>query len=109
MSSHGFVLQSDWYHQIQVPEVNSFPANVTRLSPPPFLSREPGTEANTDHDICPPSFMQLDYFHPSLVAHQQMAKSLWNSMLTPAARKKTYIDFTEPIVCPESTTRLYTN
>ena len=32
-----FILQFDWYHQIQVPEVDSFSDNVTRVSLP-FLS-----------------------------------------------------------------------
>jgi len=36
-SSRGFILHSDWYHQIQAPEVDSFPANVTRLSFPPIF------------------------------------------------------------------------
>ena len=30
----------------------------------------------------------LDCFHSSLLAHQDMAKGLWNNMLTPAAQKK---------------------
>ena len=54
-------------------------------------------------------YIQLDYFHPSLVGHQHMAKALWNSMLTPAASKKTYFNSTEPFVCPDSSTLLYTN
>ena len=53
--------------------------------------------------------IQLDYFHPSLIGHQHMAKALWNSMLTPAARKRTYSNADEPFVCPDSSTLLYTN
>ena len=57
----------------------------------------------------PPScIIQLDYFHPSLIGHQHMAKALWNSMLTPAANK-TYINADESFVCPDSSTLLYTN
>ena len=59
--------------------------------------------------LLPPHVYQLDYFHPSLVGHQHMAKALWNSMLTPAASKKTYFNSTEPFVCPDSSTLLYTN
>ena len=51
---------------------------------------------------------QLDCFHPSVLAHQNMAKALWNNMLTPAARKKTSFDFTETFVCPTNSTLLYT-
>ena len=53
----GFVLQSDWYHQSKAPEVDNFSHgcyqalssprfDVTRLSPPPVLRREPGDEAS---------------------------------------------------------------
>lgn len=63
-------------------------------------------KTNIRYDIFPPP--QLDYFHPSLVGHQHMAKALWNSMLTPAANK-TYINADEPFVCPDSSTLLYTN
>ena len=54
-------------------------------------------------------FSQLDCFHPSLIAHQNMAKALWNNMITPAAQKRDYFDYTEPFVCPTNTTFLYTN
>ena len=53
--------------------------------------------------------VQLDYFHPSLIGHQHMAKALWNSMLTPAASKKTSFNADEPFVCPDSSTLLYIN
>ncbi len=52
--------------------------------------------------------MQLDCFHPSLIAHQNIAKALWNNMITPTAQKRDYFDFTEPFVCPTNTTLLYT-
>ena len=52
---------------------------------------------------------QLDCFHPSLIAHQNMAKALWNNMITPAAQKRDYFDYTEPFVCPTNSTLLYTN
>ncbi|XP_064393239.1 phospholipase B1, membrane-associated-like isoform X3 [Halichondria panicea] len=51
----------------------------------------------------------LDCFHPSLLAHQHMAKGLWNNMLTPAAQKKTSLVWTDPFVCPTNNTLLYTN
>ena len=53
------------------------------------------SETNMHYDISPSScIMQLDYFHPSLVGHQHMAKGLWNSMLTPATNKTTYLNAT---------------
>lgn len=57
----------------------------------------------------PPPSPQLDCFHPSLIAHQNMAKALWNNMLTPAAKKRSSFDFAEPFVCPTNTTLLYTD
>lgn len=51
----------------------------------------------------------LDCFHPSLIAHQHLAKALWNNMLTPAAKKKDYFDWKEDFVCPTNTTLLYTD
>ena len=53
--------------------------------------------------------IQLDCFHPSLIAHQNMAKALWNNMITPAAQKRDYFDFTEAFVCPTNTTLLCTS
>ena len=52
--------------------------------------------------------LQLDCFHPSLLAHQNMAVGLWNNMITPSADKKTSFTFNEPIKCPINTTLLYT-
>ena len=41
MCTHSFILQSDWYRQSKVPEVDNF-----SLPPPPlFLRRELGDEA----------------------------------------------------------------
>jgi len=53
--------------------------------------------------------VQLDCFHPSVIGNQNMAKALWNNMLTPAAQKKTSFDSSEDIVCPTNSTLLYTN
>ena len=40
------ILQSDWFHQIQAPEVDRFSHECYQaLSSPHFLRREPGTEA----------------------------------------------------------------
>jgi phospholipase B1 len=71
--------------------------------PQPFFS-----EARAD-DFPIDFLSSLDCFHPSLLAHQTMAKSLWNNMLTPAAKKRTTFDFTEPFVCPTNTSIFYTN
>jgi phospholipase B1 len=51
----------------------------------------------------------LDCFHPSLLAHQKFAVSIWNSILTPWAKKKQFFDPSDPIVCPDANTRLYTD
>jgi len=52
----------------------------------------------------------LDCFHPSLTAHRLMANALWNSILTPAAKKQTAMSpkGVDPI-CPTADTLLYTN
>jgi len=50
----------------------------------------------------------LDCFHPSQIAHEIMATALWNSMLTPAAKKKTVIDISDTPICPAADTLLYT-
>ena len=55
-----------------------------------------------------PLLLQLDCFHPSLLAHQNMAVGLWNNMITPLADKKTNSSPNEPIKCPTNTTLLYT-
>ena len=49
--TRGFVLQSDWYRQSKAPEVDNFSCDVTRLSPPPVLRREPGDEATLERAL----------------------------------------------------------
>ena len=44
--THGFVLQSDWYHQVRHRKSKTLPTDVTRLSAPPVLRRELGNEAS---------------------------------------------------------------
>lgn len=57
----------------------------------------------------PSSFLaRLDCFHPSRPAHEAMAIALWNSMLTPAANKKTHLDMSDTPICPTESTLLYT-
>jgi len=51
----------------------------------------------------------LDCFHPSLETHQAMAVNLWNSMLTPAAKKPTVIDLNAKPMCATPEMRIYTN
>ncbi|XP_065192572.1 phospholipase B1, membrane-associated-like [Sycon ciliatum] len=46
----------------------------------------------------------LDCFHPSLLAHQTMAKLMWNNMLTPSTKKRTTFDLHDPIICPTEDT-----
>ena len=57
--------------------------------------------------------MQLDHdlFYLSLIVHQNMAKALWNNMVTPAAQKRDYFgfEFIKLFVCPTNTTLLYNN
>jgi phospholipase B1 len=50
----------------------------------------------------------LDCFHPSLLAHQKVAIAGWNNMITPAAKKKRYFEPSDPILCPDKDTKLYT-
>ena len=55
-------------------------------------------------------FLQLDCFHPSLIAHQNMAKALWINMITPAAQKRDYkflLYRAWPFACPTNSTILY--
>ena len=70
---------------------------------------EPAWSKVVNSFFLPLLYIQLDYFHSSLIGHQHMAKALWNSMLTPAANKKTYFNADEPFVCPDSSTLLYTD
>lgn len=65
---------------------------------------------NTDASKLPVEFLStFDCFHPSLYAHETMAIALWNSMLTPAAQKKTVINVGDVPICPTPNTLLYTN
>jgi len=69
----------------------------------PFMYR-------TNLDTFPLDFLStLDCFHPSLFAHENLAVALWNSMLTPAAQKKTQLTIGDKPICPTSNTLLYTN
>jgi len=65
--------------------------------------------AKTNASEFPLEFLStIDCFHPSLYAHETMAVALWNSMLTPAAQKKTVVNFEDKPICPTSDTLLYT-
>jgi len=55
----------------------------------------------------PPDFISnLDCFHPTVVAHQQLAVSTWNSLLTPSAQRTRQWKLGEPIQCPNAQSRL---
>jgi len=51
----------------------------------------------------------IDCFHPSLMAHQTMAISGWNSLITPFAKKKHTFDYHDPLLCPDATSRIFTS
>jgi len=51
----------------------------------------------------------LDCFHLSRLAHEAMAVGLWNSMLTPAANKKTALNLTDTPMCPTADSIIYTS
>jgi lysophospholipase L1-like esterase len=51
---------------------------------------------------------RVDCFHPSKQGQEAMAVALWNSMLTPAANKKTTLDMSDAPLCPTPDTLLYT-
>jgi phospholipase B1 len=51
----------------------------------------------------------LDCFHPSALAHEAMAINLWNSMLTPAAKKSTVTQLDAVPMCPTADTLIYAN
>ena len=58
-------------------------------------------------DSFPVSFLStIDCFHPSLAAHQAMAKVLWNNMLSRGAAKDHTFDYTKPYICPTEDTLL---
>jgi lysophospholipase L1-like esterase len=64
---------------------------------------------NTYISDLPSRFLSdLDCFHPSKAGQQAMAIALWNSMLTPAANKKTSLDMEDEVICPQADTLLYT-
>ena len=46
----GFVLQSEWYCQNQVPEVDNISHGCYQALLPTFCRREPGNKANDDDD-----------------------------------------------------------
>eukprot|EP01089_Gocevia_fonbrunei_P016048 TRINITY_DN4888_c0_g1_i1.p1 TRINITY_DN4888_c0_g1~~TRINITY_DN4888_c0_g1_i1.p1 ORF type:complete len:357 (-),score=49.77 TRINITY_DN4888_c0_g1_i1:4-1074(-) len=50
----------------------------------------------------------LDCFHPSLLAHQQLAIATWNSLLTPVGKKPQHLKPNQPLICPTADTLLYT-
>eukprot|EP01114_Cavostelium_apophysatum_P004777 TRINITY_DN1513_c0_g1_i1.p1 TRINITY_DN1513_c0_g1~~TRINITY_DN1513_c0_g1_i1.p1 ORF type:complete len:355 (+),score=51.54 TRINITY_DN1513_c0_g1_i1:90-1154(+) len=51
----------------------------------------------------------LDCFHPSLTGHEGLAVALWNNMLTPVAKKKTFLNPEDVPICPDNSTKLYTS
>lgn len=51
----------------------------------------------------------LDCFHPSLLAHQKFAISIWNSLVTPWAKKKQFFNPNDALLCPDANTLLYTD
>ena len=51
----------------------------------------------------------LDCFHPSLLAHQAMAKLLWNNMLSTRAEKHSTFDFRDSLICPTESSIFPTN
>jgi len=64
---------------------------------------------NTHISDLPSRFLSpLDCFHPSKAGHEAMAIALCNSMLTPAATKKTTLSMTDKPICPTQNTLLYT-
>ena len=50
----------------------------------------------------------LDCFHPSLLANQKMAIAGWNSIITPASKKKHSFNPDDNVICPTPDTLLYT-
>jgi len=50
---------------------------------------------------------QLDCFHPSLLAHEQFALSLWQSMYLPPGKKPTFFPASgAPLYCPTPSDRI---
>jgi len=50
----------------------------------------------------------LDCFHPSLKAHQLNAIAGWNSLISPASKKRRSFHPEDPLLCPDANTLLYT-
>jgi len=64
---------------------------------------------NTHISDLPTSFLsRLDCFHPSRLGQEALAIALWNSMLTPAAYKQSYLNMSDTPICPTASTLLYT-
>jgi len=49
----------------------------------------------------------LDCFHPSLLGHQKMAVTIWNSIISPDGKKPTHFNVNEKLICPTKDTLLY--
>ena len=70
---------------------------------------QPAMRDGTLHNF-PLSFIStLDCFHPSLEAHQLMAKVMWNGLWTPRKDKRTNFDYSVPFVCPTADTIIPTD
>ncbi|XP_068108269.1 phospholipase B1, membrane-associated-like isoform X2 [Hyperolius riggenbachi] len=66
----------------------------------PFLQNmQPPTDPEGGIDY---SFFTPDCFHPTMKAHEQMAKALWNNMLQPRGEKSLLNSFSEDVqlLCP---------
>lgn len=85
-----------------VDEISAVPSNDFAAVIQPGFTRP-------DLDLFPVSFLStIDCFHPSLAAHQAMAKVLWNNMLAPQKEKGTTFDYMKPYTCPTEDTILAT-
>lgn len=64
---------------------------------------------NTQLSTISSSFIsRLDCFHPSKPGQEALATALWNSMLTPAAKKKTSLNMSDVPICPTQDSLIYT-
>ncbi|KAK4515678.1 pre-rRNA processing protein [Mucor velutinosus] len=52
------------------------------------------------------AFSNIDCFHPSVSAHQWMAKSIWNQLFTKSKPSTMLFNFSEEIYCPTDIDRL---
>jgi len=85
-------------------------ANYQKLNYPDFAVVAQPFGRNTKIRDQPTALLStLDCFHPSLMAHEGMAIALWNNLLTPAAKKKTFLDLGDKPLCPTEDTRLFTD